>query len=467
MPSEHSKYSPSGLARAIYCPGSFLAQQGIPNESSPAADRGTECHDWAEKLIMAEDPSKEMPPAFKEGYQEDCTRKMVGMALNLIDQWGIESGDYRLGVEEKVSLEWLNAFRGKSTFDFSGVWGTADVTVFQPGAHRLAVIDYKAGVGPVDVQDPYDCIQFMIYALGALRHRFLEAPYTQIKEVVLGVAQPRVYDELQTLTMSVDDLVKWALDTLLPALELMSKPGAPFVTGEKQCKWCRAKGQCPEKTKEVMDLLDTAPLKTHKVLSTLELSEAALKVKELESWLKSFKKVLLTRMQDGENVPGFKLVKGRKGNRKWILNEEGEINRKKVENFLRGRDLKKADIITEQLLSPAQAKKLIEGKLDTPRLQNAFKKLLTQTDGKVTYAPESDKREAIIPESPLDLLDDKPKQDTEEVWEPNQVIDRVKKRARSGKVGNVVITHSGLVTCTEETLLPEEEEVELSMEDLL
>lgn len=404
--SKHSEFSPSGLAAKFLCPGSHQLLKTVPRRpSGDAARRGTQCHEWAEKLILSASPEQEKVPAtFEEDWQEKCTRDMVSMALGVIDAWDMV-GDYTLGLEEKVNLGWLNSHFDTSV-DLSGVWGTSDVILFQPDLNRIAVIDYKTGAHPVD---PKDNVQLMVYALGALASKRMPAADIRSFKVHIGVAQPRVSDTLLFWETTAYELINWARKNLVPALESMVSPDAPLVPGDKQCKWCDALGVCGAVRRKVTDMLEVMP--TDKVcaggVSLSDLAEIAPFLNVTKKWVGAVGGAILEKLEAGESHPDLKLVRGRSGNRHYVKNDEGRVDRKKVEGFLRSTcGLKKEDFIQENIVSPAKIEKLVAPHLNTTRRKNAWKKLVIKPEGKVAWAMQDDKRKEISTKAPSDLLDD-------------------------------------------------------------
>ena len=47
----HARMSASKISRVAVCPGSLLAEEGLPNSTSEAAQRGTDIHEIAEQIL--------------------------------------------------------------------------------------------------------------------------------------------------------------------------------------------------------------------------------------------------------------------------------------------------------------------------------------------------------------------------------------------------------------------------------
>lgn len=379
-PSEHSIYSPSGMADKLLCPGKHLATLGMVSKSSPAAERGTECHEWAEDLIMNSDSQV---PEFLEDWQEECTRDMVAQALEIYDELSI-GGDVEMKLEMKVHLSWLGGEYHKE------VYGTADVILYCHDSKTLVVLDYKTGKGiPVS---PVNNVQGMIYALGAM------GKYPDAENIVIVISQPRVHNELVHWVIGAEKLIEWNRDILAPALITMNEPDAPFTPGEKQCKWCPINGTCTAQKTQYLDLLDNAS-KAHvksPEITIEELNDLLLRVKEIRAWTNAVESKAHELMENGTPLPDFKLVRGR-GSRAWK-------DPVQAEKFMIGQKLKDKERHTYKLLSVARCEKVLKENLNRKITRNNFNKLVDVRKGKITWALKTDKREAVVMAPPVEEL---------------------------------------------------------------
>jgi hypothetical protein len=90
-------------------------------------------------------------------------------------------------------------------------------------------------------------------------------------------------------------------------------------------------------------------------------------------------------MLSGEPVAGYKLVQGRRGSRAWADETEAE-------KLFKAMRLKKEQMYDFKVISPTSAEKLLK---PTPKRWNRVLPLITQSDGKPSVAPLSDKRPAL------------------------------------------------------------------------
>lgn len=149
----------------------------------------------------------------------------------------------------------------------------------------------------------------------------------------------------------------------------------------------------------VTQTLDVAQQSADKDPSTMDdaqiaqIMEAAPLMRQL---LEGVEKEALRRLETGGTIPGLKLVHGR-GSRAWALPEE-EMAEKLVKM-----GIPKTAIYETKLVSPAKAEKLTWEKRDGTKVTLTKRQLdrmdqeyVSKLAGKLTVAPESDGRPAVI-----------------------------------------------------------------------
>ena len=106
----------------------------------------------------------------------------------------------------------------------------------------------------------------------------------------------------------------------------------------------------------------------------------------MEERVKAVRAAVEGALVKGEAVPGYKLVQGRKGARAWSDEAAAEaLLRQKFR-------LKVEEAYNLKLISPTQAEKVLG---EQPKRWAQLEKLIIQSEGKPSVAPESDKRPAI------------------------------------------------------------------------
>ena len=125
-----------------------------------------------------------------------------------------------------------------------------------------------------------------------------------------------------------------------------------------------------------------------------DLAEKYEKIPLVELWIKAVRAAAYQRMDMGQDLPGFKMVEGRKGNRKFV-------NRKSTVKFLQSLRLSKDKIFEFSLRTPTQIKKHMSDR-QFERMEKLG--LISQADGKPTIAKESDRRIALLREDVFEDL---------------------------------------------------------------
>ena len=122
------------------------------------------------------------------------------------------------------------------------------------------------------------------------------------------------------------------------------------------------------------------------------LSVAMSKVGLVEDWCKAVRAEVERRLLAGQTVDGFKLVEGRRGNRKWSSDAE-------VEALFKSFRLRQDEMYDYSLISPTKAEKLLK---DTPKRWEKAEALISRAEGKPSVAPATDKRPALAVQSVAD-----------------------------------------------------------------
>lgn len=123
------------------------------------------------------------------------------------------------------------------------------------------------------------------------------------------------------------------------------------------------------------------------------LGETMTKIPMIEAWIKSIRAEVERRLLQGEAIPGWKLVQGKKGNRQW--DDEG-----KAEEALKKLKLKVDEMYHKYIISPTDAEKLL--KKAQPAKWEKLQAHITQKEGAKSVAPDNDPRPAIIVGQALD-----------------------------------------------------------------
>src|SRR5690606_31934270 len=198
--------------------------------------------------------------------------------------------------------------------------------------------------------------QLVMYAAAAIRQ--FDVVY-DVATVTMEIHQPR-RGHLDRWTVSMVELENRVIDISDSAkIARTFGPEAPRTPGEKQCKFCKARAECPARAKWVSETVwddgnaITAP--TYQPIKPPEHKHLALylsRVAGIRDWCSAVEEAAQVALERGEEVPGYKLVQGRAGNRSWA-NEEGA--RKTLAELV-----DESVLLTEpKLKTPAQVEKLL------------------------------------------------------------------------------------------------------------
>jgi hypothetical protein len=281
----------------------------------------------------------------------------------------------------------------------AGAHGTADAVLL--GCGRMEVIDLKFGKGvQIEAEGNW---QLRMYALGML------TDYERtiaVDDVATIIHQPR-RKWIDESRYAVSELEEMKADILSSAAAVNS-PNAMRVPGPAQCKFCRGKHRCPEYREFVLTtvtgedpsavatpedfenvaLVMPQPSTTVAAASEDWLGVLMNSVDMIESWCRAVRAETEARLLAGAQVPGWKIVEGKRGNRQWGSVEEAKA-------ALEGFRLKVEEMYDLKLISPTTAEKLAKAGTIGPRQWKKLQALITQNEGKPSVAPASDPRPAL------------------------------------------------------------------------
>ena len=272
------KPSASGMQRLSLCPGSWLAERAYADETSAAAEMGTRLHKHMEDGTTPDDATEAEAVEWCRGQEEWLATKYAGPAAT-----------------ECVTREnrWWDA-KGK----FSG---QADVVFAADGI--ALVLDYKFGRVPVAAAA--NNMQLAALALLAFDNmEGLEVVFCGILQPFASRKEPRV---VRYRRESVEEL-RGYFYRLLAEVE---EPGARRVPGEEQCRYCKAKVECPACGGMVKSHATPAVSELWPDWTPEKKAEALRLASMAKKWAEAVERKAKGDLQSGAEIPGWCLSAGK------------------------------------------------------------------------------------------------------------------------------------------------------------
>lgn len=391
----HSKYPPSGAKRWCNCPGSVALSEGEDDGANEYTAEGSLAHEICALTLTTSALSRELLEELVgdtymiDGFEIEVTEEMVEAVIlyvkTIVDDMkaaGLTNDNYGscLSVEKKVTV----------THDCDG---TSDCYLAVP-FEKLVVYDFKYGAGvPVDVKDNY---QMKCYAVGAMCD-YERGKNSYMDDVELVIIQPRARHKdgfVRRWNTTRDDILKFQRE-IAACVDACKSKDAPFKSGD-WCRWCPGKHRCPslfndaeDTAKQAFDVIDTGQdilvaMTDKQMIKILDVKDT------LTGYLKAVEAHALARLKSGDPLAGYKLVRGR-STRSWYSQDN-------VESTFEGK-LSGDDLYTKKFVSPAQMEKLLKSKgvcKTEKKAKEYIFDLVDPGEGKISIAPEHDKREALM-----------------------------------------------------------------------
>jgi hypothetical protein len=358
---QHSRIVGGSTAkRVINCPGSVaLVDKMPPQPSSSYADEGTLLHDTIADILNGDgEPETYLGRKHNDAVlTQDLIDDKLTVALAALDAVDPQ-GEMEYAVESRVGFGDL----------LPDVFGSTDL-LGRIGS-RAVVLDWKFGDGvAVEVEEN---AQLLFYAAAAMRTPETAWVFDGAEEIELVIVQPPSVKRWVATPERVWDFE----DELVAAVKVALKPDAPMAVGD-WCRWCAAKPVCPLMTGAV-DRMVKAKLEA---LPAEQIARYLEMVPMVESFIKDLQQLAHGMLEEGQPVPGYKLVPKR-ATRQWV-------NEDKAVAFLSSAGVEAWG--EPKALSPAQAEKALKkAKIELPA------DLVVAVSTGNTLAPESDPRPAVL-----------------------------------------------------------------------
>ena len=380
---------PSAAHKWVNCAGSPLAESAYPNTRSRIANEGTVAHHIAARVLL----SGEWPT---EGDEFEVLEdgSVFPVLLDSDADTITYTEEMREAVDKYIAAVWSHAgfdeLRVEESVDVSyllgeGAQGTPDTWHYNFETKTLTVHDLKYGFREIEAEGNW---QLICYAFSISEKLTLPVKYFR-----LVIHQPRLGGRVDEHTYSADKL-EWVAKVIVNAAQWARTPN-PLRTAGPWCTkhYCKAAADCPTLAAYVTEPLEELDL------TNADIAEKLSKLDTIRQWCDQVEAEANRLVFDeGQTIPGYKVVQGRAGNRQWV--DEAE-----AERVLKSLKLKKDEMYTYKLISPTNATKLAKERNFTEKQAGRIEALVSRAEGKLVLAPESDKRRAVDYKGPLQLLD--------------------------------------------------------------
>ena len=352
----------STAKRVINCPGSVALVATMPQqEGSSYANEGSLLHEAIAIVLDTACAPEDMVGFEAHGLTltQDLLERKLLPALNLLNEYD-PATKLEFKTEEVVSFGDL----------MPGVFGSSDIVGRLEG--RAVILDWKFGDGVM--VEAEENMQLMFYAAAALRTPACAWAFDGVTEIDCVIIQPPY---IRVWTTTLDRIAAFERQ-LVRAVAASGLPKAPLADGD-WCKWCTAKPICPIKTGQLDRIKQVAmqSIDVDKLASYLAVAD------DVEDFIKSVRALAHQMLENDMPVPGYKLV-AKRATRHWA-------DPTTAQDALIGLGLTKTDVTKTELLSVAQAEKVLKKhKIDLPS------DMVVAVSSGSTLAVETDPRPAVV-----------------------------------------------------------------------
>lgn len=420
---QHAIFSASGSAMWMNCAGSLIPNLLLPDSGSQDAAYGTVGHGVAEMWL-------------KSGIKP---RHLIDT-----DEWIVEDGVvFHVVIDEEMLdfvqeyVDWCTPLEGhhyvETRVDFSEFTplshqgGTCDHAVARPG--HLTITDLKMGKG-IRVHAKGNT-QLMLYALGFF---LLLDEFYEFQTIVLRIAQPRM-ENMDVHEITREELLEFAEQVRVRSAAAWTLD-APRKASPKACQWCKVGSTCvayvammaeltanvfPDLTlavdrdlaADVKDKIATGELfgdADVMTLSTKDMVKLLPYASFVTKWWGNMKAELSRRIAAGETDTGLKLVESNRTKRKFR-------NEAQAVAFLLQAGIKREDVVSEVVCTPATAEKLYRKAMSTTLsdAKQSISAYVHKPPGRPVLVPLEDKRPALtdINEGVFNAIESETQEDEE------------------------------------------------------
>lgn len=377
----HAILSASAAHRWLYCtPSARLEQEEGANECSVYAEEGTAAHALGE-LKLSYTYGHISYYDYQKAYDEFKTASEYAKYYNPEFEEFVDSFvDYVCSQTD--GLKNFHIYF-ELRVNFSNVvpqgFGTSDVVIVDE--EQIHIIDLKFGKGvPVSaINNP----QLRLYGMGALNL------FPNTKTIKMSINQPRLAScDSEVLTKK--ELLDWSFNFVKPRADEAIEGKGVFHASEDACRFCKLRGKCKVRADQQLAVAQ----KEFEIVEEKQFSVTALDEQQIANilevaplfidWFKDVQSYALGQLMRGVKIPGFKLVEGR-SNR--VIIDENKVKETLISAGYREEELTKP----VEMLGLSKLETLVGKK----KLQELCADYIVKPQGKLTLAPESDRRPEV------------------------------------------------------------------------
>lgn len=269
--------SASGLERLRLCPGSWLAEQKMPEVSTPDAEMGTRLHKHMEDGTLPENAEE----ADACAWAADMVKKL---------------DDDLLGDGEKsitTEARWWSGDTFSGQIDRVSECGTV--------AH---VTDYK--FGRIAVDPGTKNLQLAAYAM------LLFANHVDVQTVYVDIVAPFVSREVPEVAEYTRDMFPELQKRIYAILERAQREDAPLRPSEKACRYCSAATSCPAAMQALTKASAIDVKQAWTLLTPAQRAEAYKLAQMARKWADKVESAVKLDLAAEVEIPGLALTEGRK-----------------------------------------------------------------------------------------------------------------------------------------------------------
>ena len=289
----HSIYSFSGSHRWFECPASVRMSKGYPEQSNPAAERGTAAHALGEFVLRLGFNINDLIGVVFNSIPVD--HKMiddVSVYTSYVNQQVVKYGVRPL-LEQRVVMTSLGR---------DDVFGTSDCNFLVPSQGIIEVADYKNGYGIVEVKDNPQTIG---YAIAALDTFDMWDNVHTVKNTIIQPNGNHVDGPVRSALYPISVMREWQ-EKYRRAVALADDKHQKPHAGE-WCFYCPAQANCRARTERHLTIAYTdVPFEE---MSIGELEVIYREIGSTRVFLEKVEERIFNLALKGRKLDGFKIVK--------------------------------------------------------------------------------------------------------------------------------------------------------------